>query len=96
MKVGYEVFGEGEVLFLMVLVGRRKIDDGGVVERKKKGKGRSYGFSFWGSWGSKYDERIRGNMVLVEGGFGKLVGREYKVGNKVEGEGVREWEDIRL
>ncbi|KAK4654857.1 hypothetical protein QC762_406870 [Podospora pseudocomata] len=96
MKVGYEVFGEGEVPPPTALAGRRKIDDGGAVERKKKGKGRSYGLSLWGSWGSKHDERTRGNMALAEGGLGKSVGREYKAGNKAEGEGAREWEDIRL
>ncbi|KAK4201058.1 hypothetical protein QBC40DRAFT_325109 [Triangularia verruculosa] len=97
MQIGYEVFGEGEVPPPTALAGRRKIDGGKSVE-KKKGKGRSYGLSLWGSWGSKHDKRTKGKITLAEGGFGKVgVGRKYKAGGEGDttGEGARDWEDIK-
>ncbi|KAK0668017.1 hypothetical protein QBC41DRAFT_394797 [Cercophora samala] len=95
MQAGYEVFGEGEVPPPTALAGRRKIDNGGAVDKMRKKKGRSYGLSLWGSWGSKHDERTRGNELLA--GAGEGAGRRYRAGvGKEDGEGAREWEDIRL
>ncbi|KAK4180120.1 hypothetical protein QBC36DRAFT_205519 [Triangularia setosa] len=92
MQVGYQVFGEGEVPPPTALAGRRKIDDGKSVDKKRKG--RSYGLSLWGSWGSKHDERTKGNMILAQSGFGRTLGRTRRVGER-DGEGARDWEEIR-
>lgn len=52
MKIGYEVFGEGEFPPPTALAGRRKI---GSLEAETK-KARSLGLSLWSLWGSKHDE----------------------------------------
>lgn len=52
MKIGYEVFGEGEFPPPTALAGRRKI---GSLEAESK-KARSLGLSLWSFWGSKHDE----------------------------------------
>ena len=52
MKIGYQVFGEGEFPPPTALAGRRKI---GSLEADTK-KARSLGLSLWSLWGSKHDE----------------------------------------
>ncbi|KAK0742305.1 hypothetical protein B0T21DRAFT_381947 [Apiosordaria backusii] len=87
MQVGYEVFGEGEVPPPTALAGRRKIDDGKVLDRKKKG--RSYGLSLWGSWGSKHDQ-----MTKKREGLGSSLRKTRRVGER-DGEGARAWSDLK-
>lgn len=84
MKVGYQIFGEGEVPPPTALAGRRRIG-GDELEKKKV---RSLGLSLWSLWGSKHDQMTVKREGEADKGDMKGVGQG-------EGEGARTFSDIQ-
>ncbi|KAK5661939.1 hypothetical protein OQA88_10049 [Cercophora sp. LCS_1] len=84
MKVGYQVFGEGDVPPPTALAGRRRIG-GDELEKKKV---RSLGLSLWSLWGSKHDQMTVRREEEADKGDTKRV-------REGEGDGARTFSDIQ-